>query len=802
MGTPTITYNSATAAASASDLAVAFPASIAANDLLIAIAATDDIAGATQWSAPSGFTHRGTFGDAVSDSVVDVWTKVAAGTETGNLTIPQSGSNSRDRAAFCIRATDGGSLVEWGLIGTAATALGTSVVAPTITTLAGNSLVLAVGGFDGDDYGALSYNNGFSAEGNAGVGGGAGIGLHFASKAVLAAGAVGATTLTTTASDGQVGFLLAFNGTSVAAPAVTVDPVISSDSPSFGYLITSDGGTVTGSPAPTLTYSWYRDGVVIAGETGLTYLTVEDDVDTAITFKVAAVNSEGSATSNASNAINVVFPTAGEGSSFSIWQRLESPLGTLEATDYSGRTHDNWGGFVAPVATALDGSSILCRRVGGLRQDFDFIAEINGTGTTLESELIGFESNSETTGHALAIAVNDEVELNFTCANNFNLGVGLVASFADPLVPTSRPSLISVFFNGVTGTNREGIYSGNSHNYNASPTSPVAFTITSAAYYCENGNLANPHNLSVEVAGAATSIGSVSAGVQSAVITGLSIDVEAGDLVEFYANDGGVGAGEDCRLMLGVEMRGDKYKANRFPFVYNDTDTITAEVHAAFTSPVDMTLEACSFSCVAANSSTIDVIINGGTAQQILSYSIGSPNNMQLNTGLSIAITAGDTVEIRHNGTGTTGLGGVVATWFRVEGETIPEPTLPDDVWPSDPDDPESLPSGNLNGASGGPQGNKIAFEPEFGPSIDRRKGSFVARHISIELPPLTPGQYALWRTFYYTNLKNGSLPMTFPDPITKTNQRFQFKQGKPGVREAALPDGRIKVTFDLIRIE
>jgi hypothetical protein len=43
---------------------------------------------------------------------------------------------------------------------------------------------------------------------------------------------------------------------------------------------------------------------------------------------------------------------------------------------------------------------------------------------------------------------------------------------------------------------------------------------------------------------------------------------------------------------------------------------------------------------------------------------------------------------------------------------------------------------------------------------------------------------------------------MTFPDPITKTEHRFQFKQNKPGIREAALPDGRIKINFDLLRID
>lgn len=115
---------------------------------------------------------------------------------------------------------------------------------------------------------------------------------------------------------------------------------------------------------------------------------------------------------------------------------------------------------------------------------------------------------------------------------------------------------------------------------------------------------------------------------------------------------------------------------------------------------------------------------------------------------------------------------------------------------------PEPLPLGALNGSSGGPQSNKITFEPEFGPSIDRRRGSYAARNISIELPPLTKGQYETFSSFFYTDLKNGSLPMFFPDPITKEFRQFQFKQGKPTVRELTMPDGRIKISFNLIRID
>ena len=85
------------------------------------------------------------------------------------------------------------------------------------------------------------------------------------------------------------------------APAFTANPVLSG-TPTVGQQLTVTNGTATGTPAPTFTRSWLRDGVAISpAQTGTTYTLVEDDVDASITVEVTATNSAGTdtATSNA-----------------------------------------------------------------------------------------------------------------------------------------------------------------------------------------------------------------------------------------------------------------------------------------------------------------------------------------------------------------------------------------------------------------------------------------------------------------------------------------------------------------------
>lgn len=77
-----------------------------------------------------------------------------------------------------------------------------------------------------------------------------------------------------------------------AAPICTVAPVITGIFVD-GQVLTCTNGTWTGTPAPTFTRQWYRNGVAIAGETLATHTLITADVGKVIACKVTATNSNG-----------------------------------------------------------------------------------------------------------------------------------------------------------------------------------------------------------------------------------------------------------------------------------------------------------------------------------------------------------------------------------------------------------------------------------------------------------------------------------------------------------------------------
>ncbi len=84
------------------------------------------------------------------------------------------------------------------------------------------------------------------------------------------------------------------------APENTTAPLITGTAAS-GSTLTGSNGTWLGTPTPTFTYQWRRDGVNIAGATAITYPLVSADIGTITTLVVTATNivSAVSATSNA-----------------------------------------------------------------------------------------------------------------------------------------------------------------------------------------------------------------------------------------------------------------------------------------------------------------------------------------------------------------------------------------------------------------------------------------------------------------------------------------------------------------------
>jgi len=117
---------------------------------------------------------------------------------------------------------------------------------------------------------------------------------------------------------------------------------------------------------------------------------------------------------------------------------------------------------------------------------------------------------------------------------------------------------------------------------------------------------------------------------------------------------------------------------------------------------------------------------------------------------------------------------------------------MTDPVWPT------SLPQYGTNEVSGSPQSNVVSFQPEVGPTIDRRRSSSRNRILSIELPPITEAQYLIFREFFEETLKDGVLPFAWVDPMTKTSSRVKFVQKETAYTERRVSSVLVQVSFQL----
>jgi hypothetical protein len=107
-----------------------------------------------------------------------------------------------------------------------------------------------------------------------------------------------------------------------AAPVNTVAPSISG-SAIVGSTLTAADGTWTGTPTPTFTYAWKKDGVA-NGSTASTYVPVTGDIGSVIAVTVTGTNASGpaSATSAATAAVTAlpvanIFVMAGQSNAMS-----------------------------------------------------------------------------------------------------------------------------------------------------------------------------------------------------------------------------------------------------------------------------------------------------------------------------------------------------------------------------------------------------------------------------------------------------------------------------------------------------
>lgn len=103
-------------------------------------------------------------------------------------------------------------------------------------------------------------------------------------------------------------------------PVNTVAPVVSGTAVA-GQTLTATPGTWTGTPTPTVTGNWQRNGVNISGATALTYnVNNTTDVGQNITYEETASNSAGTVTAD-SNTLSIFLTLYDKYPMYNVWSQ-------------------------------------------------------------------------------------------------------------------------------------------------------------------------------------------------------------------------------------------------------------------------------------------------------------------------------------------------------------------------------------------------------------------------------------------------------------------------------------------------
>lgn len=115
---------------------------------------------------------------------------------------------------------------------------------------------------------------------------------------------------------------------------------------------------------------------------------------------------------------------------------------------------------------------------------------------------------------------------------------------------------------------------------------------------------------------------------------------------------------------------------------------------------------------------------------------------------------------------------------------------------------PESLPQEATVEYSGYPQDARYSFQPDRGPSIDRRRTTGAARVCSVALPVLTLDQFNTFETWFEDDLVHGVERFIWRDSLTGGVFIWKFRGGQEMPYQwRASSDELVKVTMTLMRL-
>ena len=101
---------------------------------------------------------------------------------------------------------------------------------------------------------------------------------------------------------------------------------------------------------------------------------------------------------------------------------------------------------------------------------------------------------------------------------------------------------------------------------------------------------------------------------------------------------------------------------------------------------------------------------------------------------------------------------------------------------------------------AGGPQSNRVFWQPEIGDPMTRRRGSAAGHTYPFSFFPITHDQLQIFQEWFEEELYDGVLPFDMADPWTKEIHEWTFaKDGQP--YEVTYGDGDLAaLTFELYR--
>jgi hypothetical protein len=116
-------------------------------------------------------------------------------------------------------------------------------------------------------------------------------------------------------------------------------------------------------------------------------------------------------------------------------------------------------------------------------------------------------------------------------------------------------------------------------------------------------------------------------------------------------------------------------------------------------------------------------------------------------------------------------------------------------IWPLE------LPQRPLGGLRIMPQNNRVSFEPDVGPTIDRRRASTSNTMFSAEFDLTSFYQKQVFEEWYRDTLLDGTLPFWWEDPTDCVEYEWKF-YGKEAPYEMTANRGfHISLTVRLMRL-